>query len=570
MTRKAFAVLAVLTVSSAWRPTAEDVVMKAMRDELARTMDRLHLDTLPPPYFVAYRVQDVHSVNASAQFGSLVRSGESRVRRLSVELRVGDYAFDNSSGGGTGAGMGGFPGGLGPLPVEDDYQEVRRRLWLATDAAYKRALEELSQKRAALRNRVRTDSTPDFSRESPATITDSVPSGSLNRPEAEALVRGLSEPFRQASDVFTSSVDWSGEVVHTRYVNSEGTTFTRTAPWVTLRAVASTQAADGAPLDDFVVFYGVRPGDLPGKDSLASAVRALGDGLRRLRQAPVFDQYNGPVLVEGQAAAELFNQVFAPRLLATRRPESPLVEQLGSRVLPVFLNVEDNPTVPVFEGRVIGGYRVDDDGVPARRTSLVERGILKTLLASRVPVRGVPRSTGNRWGSGPVVSNLFVSADSGMSPTDLKRKLLDLAAQRGKPYGIVVRRVANLGVGGLDFSTVMAMMMSGGSAGSGPAIRATHMYRVYPDGREELVRNAEITGLTVSTFKEIIGATSTRVVHIAPFGARGPSPSGPGPGLGYAASYVVPSVLFEDLSLRGPRGEIPRPPVAKHPHFDRP
>jgi len=199
--------------------------------------------------------------------------------------------------------------------------------------------------------------------------------------------------------------------------------------------------------------------------------------------------------------------------------------------------------------------------VRSRANVLVDHGILKTLLNSRVPVRGITRSTGNRWGPGAVVSNLFVAAEGGLNRADLRKKLLDLAAQRGKEYGVVIRRLTNPGTsGGIDLvAMMMAMQMSGRGQGGGPLLQAVEAYRVYPDGREELIRNADITGLTAATFKEIVAASDSSFVLTAPFVNRG-----------YSASYVVPSVLFEDVAIRGPRGEIPKPPVAKHPFFDRP
>ena len=63
----------------------------------------------------------------------------------------------------------------------------------------------------------------------------------------------------------------------------------------------------------------------------------------------------------------------------------------------------------------VGGYAVDDEGVPASATALVENGILKTLLTSRNPVCDIERSTGNRRGGGPAPSNLVVTARRGMT-----------------------------------------------------------------------------------------------------------------------------------------------------------
>ena len=316
---------------------AQDPLGRAMRDELARSMTELRLDTLPKPYFVAYRLDDVETAEAAATLGSLVRGRDSRTRHLRVELRVGDYEFDNTNFVGMGGGpafsmLAGLRGGA-LLPLDDQYQEIRRQLWLATDGAYKRAVEQLAQKRAALQNQTRTEQLPDFAKEPPAVITDVVPAPPLDRAAAEALVRGLSAAFRAFPEVYSSGVSWSAGVARTRYLNSEGSAFTRSSPWLVLGIQASTQAVDGMPLGDAIAFYGGTPSDLPTRESLLDSVRALATRLTRLRQTPVAELYNGPVLFEGDAAAELFNELFAPRLVASRRPiaGNPMMGQFAAR-----------------------------------------------------------------------------------------------------------------------------------------------------------------------------------------------------------------------------------------------
>ena len=100
---------------------------------------------------------------------------------------------------------------------------------------------------------------------------------------------------------------------------------------------------------------------------------------------------------------------------------NPFLDKLGACVLPRFLSVTDDPTL-TGEG-FVGGYAVDDDGVPASPTTLVENGILKTLLTSRNPVRDIERSTGNRRGGGPAPSNLVVTARRGMTSDELADEL---------------------------------------------------------------------------------------------------------------------------------------------------
>ena len=144
-----FLLLAAMALPAA---AADDVVMKAMRDELDRSMKQLQLEQLEKPYFISYHVQDRTSLDTSATFGALLSGGLARARYLTVQVRVGSYQSDNSN-------FMTYPpaaNGLAEnilLPVDDDYQELRRQIWLATDEAYKEALEMLSRKRGALENR---------------------------------------------------------------------------------------------------------------------------------------------------------------------------------------------------------------------------------------------------------------------------------------------------------------------------------------------------------------------------------------------------------------------------------
>lgn len=592
--------------AAAQRPPrpASDQLGRALHDELTRTMARLRLDTLPGPYFVAYRVDEFQTTEANASLGALLHGADGHRRLLNVELRVGDYAFDNGNflevPSPTRTMLDGSFGSA-PLPLDDDYAVIRRQLWLATDGAYKRAVEQLSQKRATLANHTRTDALPDFSKETPATITDVTPAppGLFDRPAAEALVRRVSVLFREMPDIYTSDVSWSAGMVRTTYVNSEGSAFTRALPWIVMRIRATTQATDGSPLVDVITLYGGGPADLPTKDQMADSVRALGARLSSLRQTAVAEPYTGPVLFEGNAAAELFNDVFAPRLVAARRPvlgnpimeefaarlDNPFLDQIGGRVLPSFLSATDNPALMTYQGRYLGGYKVDDDAVPARETKVVDHGILKTLLSTRVPVRGISKSSGNRWGDAPVVTNLVISADSGLGADALKRRLLEIAAARGRPYAIVVRRIANPWLVGM--ADPMSFFAAMGAAESGsPTLQATLAVRLYPDGHEEPIRSASLSSITASSFRDIVAASKAQTVYTSPlrdlaggfdFGGEGGGGGGGGgggdlgffqmmsPGLGYAASYVVPSVLFEDVTVRAPSGDVPKPPLSRPP-----
>ena len=590
--RRKFTILAVFGALVFLTPgrASDDPVLTALRDEMARSTQRLQLENLEKPYFISYRVDDISGSAASASFGSLLSSATSRTRFLTVEVRVGDYAFDNTNFFSFGFGDTGVArmfGGTIQLPLEDDEKELRRQIWLATDGAYKKALEDLSKKRAALQHKTRTEEIPDFARATPANSTDTFPVLELGLADAEKLVRELSALFRAMPDVFRSEVSFSAQNITSRYLNSEGATFGRSAPLVSLAARAETQASDGMSLADGFAFYGRSLADLPSKDNVAGRIRAMGADLAGLRKASLLEQYNGPVLFEGQAAAELFGQVFVTALLARPRmvaaepqyeqfmsqASNPLMDKLGSRVLPAFLSIVDNPTASTFgDAKLLGGRKVDDEGIPTREIHLIDKGILKTLLVTRRPVRGVLQSTGSRRGSGPAPSNLFVSAESSLSDAELKSELLNLVQLRGAPYGVLVRRLVNPMLAGNIFESLSSMFAMPGREPAG--LRTILLaYKVFPDGREELVRNVELSGMTVATFKEIVAASKTQTVSTAPLSLRNLSAFsfdiGEAQSMTSPVSLIIPSLLFEDLTLKKPSGEFSKPPIAKHPFFDK-
>ena len=562
----------------------ENLLMKALRDEMGRTMERLQLEDMDRPYYVAYWVRESEGRGSTAILGGLLGRGRGTGSRfLSVELRVGDHDLDNTNFMDFGRLRSrvvreGFPVSL---PLRDDYKELRRQIWLATDGAYKQAVHSLAKKRATLQNKTRVEIIPDFSREEPVEYRDESPLAPLpDEARLEAVVQELSALFKEMPHIFDSRVRAGLSRGKTYFVNSEGSSYIRNFSSASIQALAATQAVDGTPLEDFVVARGRQWKDLPDQAELEARIRVMAERLGRLREAGFVERYSGPVLFEGQAAAELVNQILAPRLLALRTPiadnpmfgrfgsapENPFLEKLGSRVLPRFLNVVDDPTAGMHgEAPLLGGYEVDEEGVRSRRTTVVQRGILKTLLATRTPVSGVSNSTGNRRNTRPSPSNLFLMPRNGLKSEEIRQELLDLVEERGLDFGIVVRRVSSPNMT-LSRDRDSFFAMSGEEAR--PKLKpVTEAYKVFPDGREEPIRKAVLLGLSASSFREIVAASDALTSHhttlrlrmnfpFSSIGFMGPPP---------VVSLVVPSLLFEDLALRRPPGDIPRPPLLAHP-----
>jgi len=564
----------------------DDVAMRAMKDELSRSVSQLQLQKMDKPYFLAYRMDEINQITVSATMGSLTAAQPSRLRFLGVEVRVGDYAIDNSnyiSVRNLSSGMPGLFSGVRQAPLDDNYQQIRRGFWLATDAQYKKALEDLSAKRAVLEAQNHTDYVPDFSKEPPASGFQAPTKTNASRQALEDLARDLSGIFKSLPDVYNSSVEVVSSDRYTRYVNSEGSVFTRSQPMMKLQASAETLAPDGLPISDAVEFYGRTIADLPTEQDLVTRTRAMADRLLKLRMAPSLERYNGPVLFEGEAAPEVFSQQFATGLVAVRMPMSDdsrvamffdqmlsqlggasFADKIGGRVLPDFLNVTDSPLVGDYKGTsLLGSAKLDDDAAETRETKLVEHGILKTLLTTRVPIRAVQHSTGSRRGWGSAPSSLFVTSEKSLSDGELRKELLRRAKDRGLDYGIVVRHLGG-GNAASFMKTVTRMAKQGGQEGSSLA----EVYKLYLDGHEELVQRVEIAEMSPALFKDIVAVGDTPVVYTDEFIPRlgalfsmGASASSDLP----VVSCVAPSMLFEELSLVKSQGQYPNPPVETSP-----
>jgi predicted Zn-dependent protease len=313
----------------------------------------------------------------------------------------------------------------------------------------------------------------------------------------------------------------------------------------------------------------------------------MADRMLKLRSASSLDSYNGPVLFEGDAAGEVFSQQFSPGLMAVRTPLSDdsrfemffsqlmnqlggasMLDKIGGRVLPDFLSVADEPLLPDYHGKqLVGSVKIDDDAVTTRRTLLVDHGVLKTLLVTRDPVRSLLQSTGSRRGWGPSPSNLIVTSDKSLSEAELRAELLKRVKDRGLPYGIVVRRA-----GGGAAASFMRMAARMAQPGRSAGTSLSEVYRVFPDGHEELLRGVEISEMPSSIFKEIVAVGDRPAVFTDEFIPR----AGALFSLGASAtpnvpivSCVVPSLLFEEISLVKSEGPFPNPPISPSPLAQR-
>jgi TldD protein len=523
----------------AGEPAAEDdVLLRALRDELDRSMKELVLEDLPRPYFIRYVVRDENALSITADYGGIVSSDQSRRRVLSTRVRVGSYELDN-----TNVGRGGWGAWL---PLEDDYEALRQAIWLASDEDYKRAVETLTRKKAYLKTKQEDEERPDdFTRAEPVRAVEPLAEIVIDAQQWEANLKRLSACFKEHPEIQDSWVSLSGGALNRYIVNSEGTCLRSGDTGFTIDVYADLQASDGMLVADELTFLAERVDQLPSLDEMTAKIHEFCARLVAVSQANVLEHYTGPVLFSPAAAGVMFDAMLAEQLCARPIPlgqqavaEENMEKKIGQRILPRTFNIHDDPTAKEFGTTALAGcYRHDDEGVPARNVTLVEGGILKTLVCARAPTKKVKGSTGHGRSGGfgqvaAAVGCLYITDTAALSEDKLKAELFQAAKDEG-----------------LEFAIRIDALEEGGFGSLGDPIRATRIY--VADGREEPFRGAEFLPVEVRTLRRLLaGGDKPKVYNSGDYGGQ---------------SIIAPAVLFEELELTRIEKEFDKLPILKPP-----
>jgi len=596
-----FTALSCVTAGFALAQQDNDHTLEAMRDEMARSKARLEL-TIPntgqpvKAYYIEYRLLDLDVREITAEFGALLSTTHTRNRFMNVAARVGNYKLDSSNFVSDDA-FRGFIGPTGSVGIDRDYDSLRQDLWIATDQAFKEAVDTYSRKKGYLSSLARQSDIDDFSKAEPTQFIEPLETPDWSNRNWEQEARETSAVMRAFSQIHESRVTYY-LVYGTEYLlTSEGAEIRQNRHFAAIEAGLHAVADDGVPVNHYYATYAVRPGELPNVNAVNKELNVTCRELMMLRSAPPAQDYTGPVLFEARAAAPLLAQVLSPAVNGGRPPISfsPVLEQmltglggksdwvgrLGARVLPPTVTLVDDPTDKEFKGTsLIGAYGVDDEGVRGQKVTLVENGTLKNELMSRRPGPDFEQSNGHGRSAflndaKPTMSNLIFSSTETLSPADLKKKFLDecRAEKKGEreQYCLVVREMDNPALSLLhqdEFSELLASF--GGGAGTGDRLPLV-VYRIYPDtGREELVRGARIIGLNTRALRNIAGIGNDSFVYnymqSQANGFAGTALSAFGSAqVGLPASLVAPSLLFNEVEVRGERGEAKRLPLLPPP-----
>jgi len=561
-------------------PEVQRAEIVAVQEELARGLAGLRLPQAPAPYRAEARWVRAELLSLDGSYGGVITNVMQTQTAGVLELRVGTAQRDDSNFLGTDAGITRFE-----VPVEPAPAFLRKQLWLALDRAFRGATLAFSQKQVALEQLSTEITTADLGSASPASqhVEWSKPTP-IDREGLAAMVASLSARFDDWPAIDNGDVHLQILRSHEAVVTSEGHVVVTTHARAVLAVVADTKAADGMHLDHGLAlhFATVPAAD----DALLAQGEQLVDRVLReldeLAKAPMIEEeYDGPLLLTGPAPAQLLASTVATEASGFPAPLSDggrLMEvepdwqsKVGKTVLPPFLDLVDDPALAGGFGR----YGVDAEGFVPRTVTLVEEGVLRDLLLTRVPnphfgtiSNGRARMT-PALEVGPGLSNLQLrSRKRGLSTTALERELLSRAREDGYEFAYVIESLR-------DGTVLGPVIRQSGSAYAGTGKITLplpgRVHRIDASGKRTLVRGVVLAPASMRALRRIRAVG--QVEHVErmrlPVGAFGGFASEVGMD-GILSQTVdvqitTPDLLVDGLELLVERGEHERLPILPHP-----
>jgi predicted Zn-dependent protease len=554
----------VLQQAAVGQSTAGSAVGRAIEEEMKRAMDLLKQKGDPPPYFMSYQVHENRSDSIVASLGALQSSTPTQSRILDIEVRVGDYNFDNThqirgqrGGGGGGGGAAVTRTGTVLMPLDDDLDALKSVIWLETDRQYRLAVERLIQVQANRAIRVEEEDTSgDLTREAVEKASAPSREATINVADWERKVKSYSSFFKGFPELYDGQVYFTSNVENQYFVNSEGTSVRHGSLQFRIAVLGRTKADDGMVLERFESFDSHTLAGLPSDAVVQQTVEKIVRELRALRTAPLVEPFTGPAILSGRASGVFFHEIFGHRIEGQRNKNEnegqTFARQVNQQILPTFLTVIDDPTTERAANTDLNGYYTyDDEGVKARPVTVVENGILRNFLMSRSPVGVFEQSNGHgRKEPGYKAvgrqGNLMVRASNTVTSARLREMLIEEAKKQGKAFGLMFDDIT----GGFTFT----------GTGTPQSFQVTPVmvYRIYVDGRpDELVRGVDLIGTPLTSFSKIVAASDRLEVFNGVCGAES----------GYVpVSAVSPAILTTQIEVQRKARSSDRMPILPSPN----
>jgi len=561
--------VALVLISSQALIAQDDPLIRALSDEMERATGSLRLEDEEPPYFLGYLANLEDNCRIRAEYGSVIECDCQKANQMFLDLRVGDYEFDNTNVMTSffGVGM-----AMANLPVEIVYAPLRKDAWLQIDEAYKRAVETIARKRAMLQSIIPDDTVADLSKAE--VVIDMKPDlySRVDTTEWKEILAEMSAVFKNYPEFTRSSVQLNTKTENRYVLNSEGTRVRRGRHVHYIFIEASTLDKNGIPVYQYDRIIVDDIDDFPAGNELVEWADDFARASAAMVDAETTDTYIGPVLFTPRASAQLLSQLLVDNISNPRKPltmdnrfdqylsDARLVRKLNFRIMPEFISIVDDPTIRQYNGlKLKGYYEFDDQGVAAQRITLVEEGKLRNYYMSRTPTEKIENSNGHgrliqsRIGAVEVVGkpgNVIMQAAETYQPEDLKEQMLELCREMGLEYGLIIDRMNFSGRSNPDEG--MRFRMTGESGI--PRVIVAYLVSA-EDGSITPVRSLEFDNINERVLKDILAVGNDFEEATIMFDAA----------FNNLASIVVPSILFEEMELQKASLQAKKPPIVLNP-----
>ena len=553
------------SVCFAGQSDSREIIIGAMKKELQRSMKKLRMEGFESPYFMSYWIKEEHSISISGKFGSVTSNSERKRRSVYVEVRVGDYEFDNTerkSGRYDFSSFGFIPMSSYTVPLEDNEISIRSVLWYLTDMKYKEALDNYLKKKGEKIFSVEEEHIDDFSKEDKYIFYSEKKNLELEKDKWLKIVCDITDYLGKIEGLYESNMNVSGEKVVDYFVNTEDSEIVDEYINYSVNISAKIKSEDGMSIENFRNYKVTEYDEIPDYEKLKKDVEKMVDELLQLQKADEMKPFTGPAILDPSVTGVIFHEAIGHRLEGERqkREESgqTFKDKIGEKIVPEFLTIIDDPTLKRFNGEsLFGYYKFDNEGIPAQRVVLIENGILKNYLLSRTPIKGFSRSNGHGRSDGspfqgdPVgrMSTFIVKSKKEFNYDELKNKLLEECKRQGKLYGFIIKKA----IGGETYTQRGGMQAFKES----PIL----VYIVDVDsGEEKLVRGVEIIGTPLTSINKMIASSTEYEVYNGYCGAE----SGVIP-----VSTIAPWVLTSEVELQKSSGRKNKPPILPSPVFEK-
>ncbi len=535
-------------------PDKRSPILDILKAENQREMEALKKEK-EPAYYLAYQLVEQRVVSLEGEGGALVTDSDDSARNLDVQVRVGKPELDNTRE------LASDDNGLnspllrrGVVPFGEDKQAISNALWLETDRRYREAVTALGyvrQDQSTLK--ANKNAAPDFSAAPPEVYVEAPARLQFDKAQWVERVKKCSAKALKGNAT-RGSCSVTFQLTTAWFVNSEGTQIQMSWTNAQLAVSVGVKAEDGQNLSRLEQRFARQPADLPGDGEVDKLIKTVTSDLDALHDAPIADPYVGPAILEGRASGVFFHEVFGHRIEGHRQKEQTggqtFASYVGKDIAPDWLSVYDDAQIRTLNGVQLNGfYRFDDEGVRAQLVKLIDKGKLVGFDMGRNPIKGFPKSNGHGRrapGYPPVArqGNLVVAVERSVPRTDLEKMLIEEIKRQKRPYGMIFTDISggftNTSAFGAQAFKVLPVMA----------------YRLYPDGKKELVRGVDLVGTPLVALQSIRAASR----EIETFNGVCGAESGFVP-----VSASAPSLLLEKIEVEKGYVAPDRPPVLNPP-----